>query len=394
MKVLLCHNFYRHPGGEDESFADEARILESQGHQVLRYTRDSAALHALGKWDLARASIWNRQTYDEVGELIARERPDIVHCTNIFPMISPSVYDAADDGGVAIVQALRNYRFICPAALLFRNGRVCEECLHKRVAWPAVVHGCYQDSRSFSAGIVATLALHRARQGWTGKIDMYFAPSQFTRAKYVEAGVPADRIAVKPNCIHPDPGPASGSGGYVVFVGRLSHEKGVETLLAAWQQLSSDVRLVVVGDGPQADKVMRAAAADPRIDWRGRQPTAEVLRIVGEAICLAMPSLSYETFGRTIVEAFSRGTPVVVSGTGAMAELVEDGRTGYHARTGDAADLADTIARILASSMPDRARMREAARQEYVRKFTAAPNHDRLIDIYGRARAFRRARAA
>ena len=394
MKVLLCHNFYRHRGGEDDSVDDEAHILETHGHEVVRYSRHSSELEAVSSWQLARASLWSRQTYDEVRELIARERPDVVHCTNIVPLISPSVYDAAHDEGIAIVQAVRNYRFMCPGGLLLRDGHVCEACLRKTVAWPAVVHGCYQNSRLYSAGITATLAMHRARNGWTGKIDMYFAPSDFTRRKYIEAGLPPERIAVNPNWMHPDPGPGTGSGGYVVFVGRLSHEKGIDTLLSAWAQLRDRVELHLVGDGPLADTVKRAAATDPRIIWRGHQPKPEVLRIVGDAACLVLPSITYETFGRTIVEAFSRGTPVVVSGTGAMAELVEPGRTGLHARAGDPVDLAGSIARVLLVSSAERSRMRAAARQEYVDKFTGGLIHERLLEIYARAREFRMARAA
>ena len=394
VKVLLCHNYYQQRGGEDESIEDEGALLQSFGHEVVWYTRDNADIDKLSRWQLARASLWNRQTYDDVRALIARERPEIVHCTNTVPLISPSVYDAAHDEGVAVVQGLRNYRFVCPGGLLLRDGQVCEACLHKRIAWPAVVHGCYRDSRTFSAGLTATVAMQRARNGWTGNVDMYFAPSEFTRGKYVEAGLPADRIGVSPHWIHPDPGPGSGAGGYVVFVGRLSREKGVETLLEAWKTVPPSARLVVVGEGPLEKAVTRAAAADSRIEWVGRKTHAEVLQVIGDAACLVLPSITYETFGRTIAEAFSRGTPAVVSGSGAMAELVDDGRTGYHARPGDAADLAGKISRLLALPAAERARMRAAARAEYLRRFTAAPNYELLLAIYRRALDFRRARAA
>ena len=372
---------------------DETRLLEAHGHTVVRYTRDSAEVSGLTAWQLARASLWNRKTYDEVRQLITRERPQVIHCTNTVPLVSPSVYDAADHEGVPVVQALRNYRFICPNGLLLRDGRVCEACVDKLVPWPAALHACYQDSRLFSAGVAATFALHRIRNGWTGNIDMYFAPSEFTRRKYVEAGLPPDRILVKPNWLDPDPGPGPGAGNYIVFVGRLSREKGVDTLLRAWQRLPHSARLVIVGDGPLAASVQEAAAADSRIEWVGLQPKTEVLRFAGDAIGLVLPSITYETFGRTIVEAFSRGTPAVVSGTGAMAELVQHERTGYHARPGDAADLAEQIGRLLDTSPDERARMRAAARHEYLSRFTGAPIHTRLMDIYARAREFRQARA-
>jgi glycosyltransferase involved in cell wall biosynthesis len=361
---------------------------------VVRYSRRSAEITGISRWDLARDSIWSRRTYDEVRALIARERPDVLHSTNIIPLISPSVYDAGHAEGVAIVQALRNYRQICPGALLLRNGRVCEQCLHKTVAWPAVVHGCYQNSPIFSAAATASQALHRVRHGWNGRVDMYFAPSEFTRRKYIEAGLPADRIGVSPNWLHPDPGPGSGAGGYAVFVGRLSHEKGLDTLLSAWTRVQGDVRLVIVGDGPLAGTVTAAASVDSRIDWRGHQPKPEVLRIVGEATCLVMPSITYETFGRTIVEAFSRGTPAVVSGMGPMAELVQKGRTGFHIRVGDPENLAEQVQRIFQLGPAEQRRMREAARRDYLEQFTGAQTYAMLMQIYERAREFRRARAA
>jgi glycosyltransferase involved in cell wall biosynthesis len=230
---------------------------------------------------------------------------------------------------------------------------------------------------------------HWLLRTWTRAVTLYFTPSHFARAKLAEAGLPADRILVKPNFVHPDPGVGSGDGGYVLFVGRLSPEKGIGPLLDAWARVRQPLRLTIVGDGPLDPDVRRAAARDPRIQVLGRRSSDEVLRLAGRAMCLVVPSLFYETFGRVVVEGFAAGTPAVVSRLGALEELVEDGVTGLVVRAGDAADLA---ARIddLASDAGRLARMRAAARAAYVQRYTADSNYGTLMAIYGHALALAR----
>ena len=310
--------------------------------------------------------------------------PAVMHCITAFPLLSPAVYYAARAEGVPVVQSLRNYRLLCPNGLFLRDGRVCEDCLGQWVPWPAVLHGCYRGDRAATAVVAAMTAGHRMLRTWTRAVDLYFTPSEFARRKFIQAGMAADRIAVKPNFVAPDPGPGTGRGGGAVFVGRLSPEKGVATLLEAWARLDRPVRLDVVGDGPLGEMVRAAASRDPRIRWLGRRAPEEVLSILGEAACLVMPSTWYETFGRTIVEAFARGTSVVASRLGAMAELVDDGRTGRLFTPADAADLALKVRELLADPA-GLGRMREAARREYERKYTADINYRLLIGIYERA---------
>jgi glycosyltransferase involved in cell wall biosynthesis len=392
MKILLCHNFYQQPGGEDHSFAAEARLLEAHGHDVVRFTRHNDCIEGMSRWDVVKRTLWSRQSYGELRRLIRRERPQVMHCTNTFPLISPSAYYAARAEGVPVIQSLRNYRLLCPGALFLRGGKVCEDCLGKAVPWPAVVHGCYRESRAASAVVTLMLAGHRALRTWSRAVDLYFTLTEFARRKLIEGGLPADHIAVKPNFIDPDPGPGSGRGGYAVFVGRLSPEKGVETLLAAWRQDSTLPPLKIVGDGPLAAVVQAAAAGDSRIDWLGRRSPAEVLDVVGEAACLVMPSVWYETFGRTIIEAFARGTPVIASRIGALAELVDESRTGLLFGPGAAGDLSAKLRTLLAA--PEAmARMRQEARQEYRQKYTADLNYRQLMALYERASQKRDRRA-
>jgi glycosyltransferase involved in cell wall biosynthesis len=224
--------------------------------------------------------------------------------------------------------------------------------------------------------------LHRWMRTWTRCVDRYVALSEFSREKYIAGGLPAERISLKPNFLPVDPGCCGGERANAIFVGRLSEEKGLAMLLAAWQRVTTAARLLVVGDGPLAPLVRQAAAQDARIEWLGHRVPADVLDLVGRAACLVLPSTCYENFPRTILEAYAKGTPVVASRRGSMRELVDDGRTGFHFAPGDAQDLAVTLDKFLGLNAAAMERMRDAARQEFERKYSAERNHDMLREIY------------
>ncbi len=393
MKILLCHTYYTQRGGEDQSFEDERALLVDGGHEVVEYVRRNEAMNDMGAVAAAATTLWNRRAAAEVAELVRRKRPDVVHCTNTFPLLSPAVCHAAQRGGAAVVQALRNYRLLCAGATLMRDGRPCEDCVGRIVPWPAIVHRCYHDSTAASAAVVAMQMVHRAMGTWRHKVDAFFTLTEFARSKFVAAGLPAERVHVKHNSVHPDPGAGDGTGGYFAFAGRLSPEKGVTTLLKAWRRNATLPPLKIVGDGPLAGDVAAAAASDSRIEWLGRRPERDVHRVFGAATAVIVPSVWYETFGRTIAEAFAGGTPVIASRLGAMAELVDDGRTGWLFAPGDAGDLARAVAACRDFSGERLAAMRSAARHEYERHFTAAQNYRRLIEIYETAIEAARGRA-
>ncbi|MFN2382934.1 MAG: glycosyltransferase [Gemmatimonadota bacterium] len=381
MKVLLCHNFYREPGGEDHSFANEAALLAARDVETVQFTLHSREAAAMSGPQIARKTIWNRDVYASLRALIARERPTLMHCTNTFPLISPSAHSAARAERLPVVQALRNYRMLCANALLYRDGRACEECVGRSVPWPSVVHGCYRDSRSASAVVATMLTVHRVRRTWARTVSMFYTPSEFARRMFIAGGFAADRLVVKPNFVRYEGPPGTGRGGYAVFVGRLAMEKGLDTLIEAWARLDLPVPLKLIGDGPLAGDVAAAAARDPRIEWLGRRTPDDVLKLVGEATCLIMPSVSYETFGRTIIEAFAMGTPVIASNLGAMAELVTPAQTGLLVPPRDSEALAQAVLRLVADDA-GLARMRRAARATFEEKYTPARNFDLLMDIY------------
>jgi len=381
MKLLLCHDYYQQPGGEDQVFAAESRLLASRGHEVVQYTKHNDAINQMGRWEAARKTLWNREVYHELRDLIRRERPDVLHATNIFPLISPSAYAAARDEGVPAVQSLHNYRLLCPNALFVRKGSVCESCLGRWVPWPGVIHACYRDDRAASAVVATMLAVHRAKGTWRRLVNCYITLTEFSRRKFVEAGLPPERIAVKPNFVPEDPGPGEGRGEYAVYAGRLSPEKGVDTLLDGWARLQRQVPLKIVGDGPLDETVRTAAEGNHAIQWLGRRPHDEVLELIGGAKFLAYPSNCYETFGLAIAEAFAKGTPVIASRLGAMSELVADGRTGLLFQPGDPSDLAAKV-EMLWDDDGSLGYMRGEAREEFERKYTADENYRILMSLY------------
>ena len=244
MKILACHEFYRQFGGEDQSFLDEVSVLRSKGHEVIEYTRRYDEIASSSQIGTAIRSVWNAGAYRDLRSIIQRERPDLLHCTNLFPLISPAAYDAAHDEWVPVVQALRNYRLVCPSATLVRNGELCELCLGKVVPWPAVRYGCYQKSRLGSAVVATTFGIHNVKRTWQ-QVDCFYTPSHFARSVFIRAGIPAEQIEVKPNSVVPDPGVGPGDGGYALFVGRLAPEKGIGALLKAWAELEMTCRFVL-----------------------------------------------------------------------------------------------------------------------------------------------------
>ena len=391
MKIVLCHNYYQQAGGEDRVFHDEEQLLLSHGHEVSLFTMHNDSVSEMSRLGVATSAIWNGRTAKDLQELVESEQADIVHFHNTLPLISPAAYYAARSAGAAVVQSLHNYRLLCPKATLFRDGGVCEQCIGKSVPWPAVQHGCYRDSRSASATVVAMLSVHRLMRTYKNAVDRYIAMSEFSRQKLIEGGLPAKKIDLKPNFVSPAPAIGSGQGGYAMYLGRLSPEKGVETLLAAWQRLAGAVPLKVIGTGPLSDMVSQASRNIPGLEQLGWVSDREVERLLAEASFLVLPSVNYEGFPKTIVEAFSRGTPVVASKLGAMGELIEDGRNGAHFEAGNAEHLARTVKQLFVDTRRLSA-MRHAAREVYETKYTADTNYETMMLIYETAMRSRNAK--
>lgn len=384
MKILLCHNFYQQYGGEDQIFFNEAALLEANHHQVVRYTIHNDAIGQMNPLRLAGATLWHQRTYREIRTLLQREKPQIVHFHNTFPLISPAAYYAAQAEGVPVIQNLQNYRLLCPNALFLRNGRVCEDCLGKLLAWPGIAHACYRHNRAATAVTAAMLTLHRLKGTWSKVVDVYTATTEFARQKFIQGGLPAERIVVKPNLVYPDPGLGLGQGQFALFVGRLAPEKGLDTLLTAWQKLTGKMALKIVGDGPLGPMVAEASQRLPGVEWLGQLPHDQVIDLMKEAQVLIFPSIWYEGLPMVIAEAFAVGLPVIASNLGAMSSLVEPYRNGLHFPPGSAGELVQQVEWVL-DHPAELNRMRQAARQEFEAKYEAERNYEYLITIYQKA---------
>ena len=358
----------------------EYDLLVDHGHDVALLQADNAEINNfLLRLRTSFEVVYSFRGRRRVADEIARFRPDVVHVHNFFPLFSPAVYHACRAADVPVVQTLHNYRLICPNGLLFRDGQVCEECVGRSFAWPGVAHGCYRNSRAGTASIATMQAVHRIGGTWKDCVHTYVALTEFSRSRFVKGGLPADKIVVKPNYVPPSGPAGDGSGGYALFVGRLSPEKGIDVLLAAWKTLGSRIPLRIVGEGPLAERVR--AAAGEGISYLGPCRNDEILSLMRGATCLIFPSLCFETFGRVIAEAFSTGLPVVASDLD--SSLVTHGRTGLLFRPGDPRALVEQVEWAL-SHPEELSLMRRQARAEYEEKYSPERNYQMLLRIYDR----------
>ena len=390
LRVVSVYNGYLNRGGEDEVFESEGKLLTEHGCDVrLVTTQTQAPKNTCQKIELAIDCVWSRHWHKNFRSLLKRDRPDIVHVHNVFPVMSPAVYYACQEADVPVVQTLHNYRLLCPASTFYRDGRVCEECV-QHTLWQGVKHGCYQGSRIGTGAIAVMLQVHRDKSTWTQKIDRYIALSEFARNKFIEGGLPAEKVRVKPNFVDPDPGEASRTREYATFVGRLVSWKGTGTLLSAWKSFCGSIPLVIVGDGPDRVEIEAQVSQGllPAVTYMGRLPRERTLATMKRARFLVFPSEWYEGFPMTIAEAFACSVPVICSSLGSMQEIVTDGRTGLHFRAGDAEDLAAKI-RWAWNHPEEMEIMGRQARAEYEAKYTARCNYEMLIDIYHDAIASR-----
>ncbi len=380
MKILMVHNRYKQRGGEDVSTDVEIALLRERGHHVTAVFEDNARIDQLGIVRTGIRTLWSRDAHRRISDVLESSTYDVMHVQNFFPLLSPSIYYAARRAGVPIVQALRNFRLLCPAATLCRDGRSCTDCVGRAYPWPGVVHRCYRSSRPATALVGTLIAGHRAFGTWNRAVDLYVTPSRFALARFVDAGWDPDRIVVKPNAVHPDPHVGAGAGGYALFVGRLTTEKGIGTLLTAWDRHRPTLPLRIVGDGPMRDDVAAATRRNPAIAWEGATEQDETYRLMQDATVVVVPSQCVETFGRVVAEAFATGTPVIVSDRGALPELVAETDHGVVYPAGDTAALAQAVNRLARSG----ATIRAAARADYLRRFSGTASAERLEDIYER----------
>lgn len=385
MRILLVHNYYQLPGGEDQVYSAEASLLQAYGHRLSHFTMNNEIIRKMNPFVLATKTIWNLDVYKRLKNRIESERPELVHFHNIFPLISPSAYYACRDTGVPIVQSLHNYRLFCLNALLLRDGKICEECIGRLLPWPGILYSCYKNSRRASAVTASMLLFHRLRKTYINLIDLYIALTLSSKNKFIQGGLPQLNIVVKPNFVSVDPGLSAELRNCVLFVGRFDVEKGIDTLLEAWRGFPA-IPLKAVGAGPLFLDAQKKYEQDrgTQIELTGAIAHEEVLFLLQAARLLVVPSRTFENFPLVIAEAFACGVPVIASRLGVMAEIVEDGKTGLLFTPGDAEDLAAKVE--WAWNHPvEMAEMGKSARREYEEKYTAERNYQMLMEIYQKA---------
>ena len=362
-------------GGEDEAVDLDCELLARAGVVVKQLLADNAELRP--GISTALSAIWSRQSYQRVAAAIGSFRPDLVHVHNTWPTWSPSVYDAAADAGVPVVQTLHNYRLMCLNGLFLRDGAPCRDCLNRTVKWPGVVHGCFQGSRVRSAAAAAVAAVHWSRGTWLTKIDRFIALGTFAAGQFAAAGVPHERLTICPPLIR-DPLLAAATerrGG--LYVGRLSEEKGVRTLVECWKGVPYP--LTIIGDGPLESELRASAPANVRL--LGRQPRDVVSSAMASSMLLLFPSECFESFGLVPLEAMAHGLAVLASAGGALDDVLEDGLTGVFAPPRDVLAWRSAAERLLAD--PGRcAALGEAGRALYARSFSVEQVVAHRLAIY------------
>ena len=384
MRILVAHNYYRQSGGEDTVFKLEKSLLRHYGHEVIEHIESNQQVRNMSNTSLILQTIWSEPTYKTIQQLIEKERPDIAHFHNTFPLISPSAYYACREAHIPVVQSLHNPRLLCPAASFYRDGHLCIDCLGKTPPWPALLHACYHHSRTHTAVVASMLTIHRWLKTWKKMVGAYIVFTDFYRKIFIEGGFPSKKIYVKPHFVPRGADSATHTHlpAYALFIGRLDPEKGIWTLLRAWSKLK--IPLKIRGDG-QLESVVREFIQRnemQHVELIGHLSEGDLSKLIRGASFVVIPSEGYyETFGMVAIESYSQGIPVLASRIGVLTEIVIDGKTGLHFSPGDPLDLASK-AEMLWNNSDEIRRMGKEAFKEYEQKYTPEHNYPILMNIY------------
>lgn len=379
-KVLIVHNYYQIPGGEDTVVANEKKMLEDHGHEVVLYTRHNSELKTLSKLQkilLPISTVFNFQTYREVKKIIKEQKIEIVHVHNTLNLVSPSVYYAAFACHVPVVQTVHNFRLLCPGATFFRDGHVCEDCLSNGMVC-AVKHKCYRGSTVQTLACVLSTWFHRMI-GTYGKLN-YICLTEFNKEKILNLKqIKAEKVFVKPNFVEEadEIVPYAKRENRFIYVGRLEEIKGIDVLLKAWKLLGEEApELLICGKGPLEDWAKKYIEENglSKIKLLGFVENKQVRKLIGESKALILPTQVYEGFPMTIAESFACGTPVIGSDLGNTGSLIENGKNGWKFQPKSAEELVESVKKIESLSI--------GLEKEMIQKYTACNNYEQLRNIY------------
>ena len=380
MKILLIHNKYQQKGGEDSVFENELSLLQKYGHMVDKLIFDNNQIKsAKDKLKVGLYGIYNPESAKILENKINSFKPDIIHVHNFFPIASPSIFFTAKKFNIPVVMTLHNYRLICPNALLFRDGNICEECIDKFFPYPGIIHKCYRNSLMQTLSLSLITSIHRYIKTWHSKVNKFITLTNFQKNKFLSSSIniPEKKFIVKPNFSEDFGEGYQNRENYFLYVGRLSQEKGITTMLKAFE--GTDFNLTIVGDGNLKNEVIKYAKKNKNIKYLGYKPKKEITILLKKSKALVFPSECYEGFPTALVEALSTGTPIITSNIGSQAEIVKDKHLGLHFEVGDFIDLRKKIAKF--SEKNDKI-LYKNARNEYLEKYTPEKNYEKLINIY------------
>lgn len=390
LKILLTHNYYSStiPSGENEVVRAEIALLKNAGDQVDEYYRSNDEIKhrgLRGKLTAAFSTPWNPLSARDLLSKVHNFGPDVVHVHNTFPLVSPSIFHAIGKRAARVL-TLHNYRLFCPAAIPMRYGSVCTECLDRRSALPSIVHGCYRESRIATIPLAISVGLHRMIGTWTKRVDAFICLTEFQRQVMVSAGLPAEKVHVKPNFYPGNPTvvPWAKRQPYVVFVGRLTAEKGVINLMRAWQAWGAEApELRLVGSGELRPELERMAEGLP-VRFLGQLSAEHAQTEIANARLQILPSEWFEGFPMVVREAFAFGTPAAVSNIGPLPSIVEHGKSGIVFQPANPQSLRHEVRTAwVAQGLLER--LGQGARAEFEGKYTEEANYATLIQIYRKA---------
>ncbi len=382
MKVLLIHNQYKQAGGEDSVFRAESDLLSRHGHQVEQLLYDNSVIKTFFEKCMAGLkTIYNPDSAHALKIKIQDFDPDVIHVHNFLPLVSPSILFTAKKLGVPVVLTLHNYRLLCPSATLFFDGRIYEKSIHSIFPFDAIWKGVYRNSKIQTAVVALMTAMHNIIGTWKNKVDCYITLTQFAKEKFENSSlsISTDKLFVKPNFVSDFGRGALVRNDFFLFIGRLTEEKGIRTLLKAAD--SHNFKLTIIGDGPMRKMVEDSALQNSNICYLGFQSKSTVLEHLKKCRALIFPSIWYEGFPVTILEAFSTCTPVIASNLGGMKEIVRNRVNGLHFEPGNHQDLVSKIMEVtekkeFAKNLSDNARL------SYLDHYTPAKNYAKLVGIY------------
>ena len=383
MKILFIHNRYQYRGGEDTTLEMESALLLSKGHEVkiLEFNNDQLS-SIFSKITGGLRAVYNSQSASIVEKEISNYNPDIIHVHNLFFTASPSVLYKARQMKIPVVMTVQNYRLMCANALLLRDQQICELCINKVLPLAGVKYKCYRSSYIESALVTGITGIHKLLSSWEKKVNTYIVPSEFLKNKLNNTflKLPKSKVVVKPNFVKDIPAEKTNREDFFLFIGRLSTEKGITTLLKCFTTTPS-LKLVIAGDGPDKDTVLSYTRTASNITYLGQQPKEKVLELMRKCKALLFPSIWYEGLPLTIIEAFATGTPVIASNLGAMTEMIQNEYNGFYFSPGNVDELRNKIL-YLADNVERYEHLYSNARATYLKKYHPDVHYTSIMRIY------------